>query len=543
MEFKDKVVYQIYPKSFCDANGDGWGDLRGITEKLDYLADLGVDYLWLTPFMVSPQKDNGYDVADYCAIDARFGTMADFTELVHEAKKRHIGLMLDMVFNHTSTEHRWFQRALAGDEKYQAYYVFRDGTPDKPPFDCTSVFGGPAWEYVPQLGKWYLHCFERSQADLDWENPDVREELKEVIRFWRDKGVAGFRFDVINLISKPQARTARGTVDLKSFMDGPRVHEYIKELTRDTGLADLLTVGEMSGTTIPACVRYADPAEKELSMCFHFHHLKVDYAPGNKWQRQPADIGALKKILQAWQLAMQEHGSWDAVFWCNHDQPRVVSRFGDEGRYWRTSAKMLGLAIHFLRGTPYIYQGEELGMMNAGFTAIEQYNDVESRNAYAAMRQQGLSDRAALAALAFRSRDNSRTPMQWEDGPHDGFSLVDPWLAMGRHQEITAAAEQKDRQSVFHWYQQLIRLRKQKKAIASGRIRFLYADVPDLLAYQRSDEETAAQITVLCNFSAQPLRVPDDWTGWQLLLDSASEPLKETCPLVLRPFEGIALEK
>ena len=380
-DFSSKVVYQIYPKSFMDSNGDGQGDLRGIIEKLDYLKELGVDYLWLTPVFVSPQNDNGYDVADYRSIDPRFGTMDDMEELIREADQRGMGLMLDMVFNHTSTDHEWFQKALAGDEKYQNYYIFREGTPDKLPTNWQSKFGGPAWEYVPSLKKWYLHLFDVSQADLNWDNPEVRDELKKVILYWKEKGVKGFRFDVVNLISKPAVFEDDFEGDGRRFYtDGPHVHEYLKELTRDTGIDSMITVGEMSSTTLENCIRYSAPEEKELSMCFSFHHLKVDYKDGDKWKLMEPDRMALKKLFEKWQMGMQKGHGWNALFWCNHDQPRTVSRFGDEDKYWKESAEMLAASIHLMRGTPYIYQGEELGMTNAHYTSISQYRDVESLN-------------------------------------------------------------------------------------------------------------------------------------------------------------------
>lgn len=382
-DFKDKVVYQIYPKSFMDSNGDGFGDLKGVTAKLDYLADLGVDYLWLTPFFPSPQRDNGYDVADYRAVDPRYGTMEDLEELIREADRRGIGLMLDMVFNHTSTEHEWFKKALAGDKKYQDYYIFKDGTPDCYPTNWVSKFGGPAWEYVPCLGKWYLHLYDVMQADLNWENPAVREEMADILRFWKAKGIKGFRFDVINVISKPKFYENDYEGDGRRFYtDGRNVHKYLKELVAAGGIDGMITVGEMSSTTLENCIGYTAEGNHELTMCFNFHHLKVDYKNGQKWELMKPDHMALKKLFQTWQEGMQEHNGWNALFWCNHDQPRAVSRFGSDGKYWKQSAEMLAAAIHFMRGTPYIYQGEELGMTNPHFTKIEQYRDVESLNYY-----------------------------------------------------------------------------------------------------------------------------------------------------------------
>ena len=392
-DFHKSVVYQCYFKSFYDANGDGFGDLRGVTAKLDYLQKLGVDYIWLNPFYPSPQRDNGYDVADYCAVDPLFGTMDDLEELSREAEKRGIRLMLDMVFNHTSTEHEWFKKALAGDPDYEDYYIWREGGPDgTPPNNWESKFGGNAWEYVPEKGKWYLHLFDRTQADLNWENPRVRRELQNVIRFWMDKGVKGFRFDVVNLISKGSYASDYEGDGRRFYTDGPRVHEFLHELNEATfGTdAEIITVGEMSSTTMDNCYKYAGADTGELSMAFSFHHLKVDFVGNEKWVLVPFDFHKLKDILFSWQTGMSDHNAWNAVFWCNHDQPRVVSRFGDEGEYWKPSAKMLGTVIHCLRGTPYVYQGEEIGMTNPGFTSLDQYRDVESINHFHILRDRGL---------------------------------------------------------------------------------------------------------------------------------------------------------
>ena len=335
-DFRKSCVYQIYPKSFRDTTGNGVGDLNGVTEKLDYLKKLGVDYLWLTPFFVSPQNDNGYDIADYYHIDPLFGTMEDLDRLIKEAADRGMGLMFDMVFNHTSTQHEWFARALKGEKEYQDYYIFRKGKKGVPPTNWQSKFGGSAWEYVEELGEYYLHLFDRTQADLNWENPKVREEIRRVLLFWKKKGIRGFRFDVINLISKPAYFEDDDEGDGRRFYtDGPRVHEYLKEMVKETGLYedDIITVGEMSSTTIHHCIQYTNPQEQQLKMCFNFHHLKVDYKNGDKWSLMPYDFMGLKKIFHTWQTGMAEGSGWNAVFWCNHDQPRAVSRFGDEAGY------------------------------------------------------------------------------------------------------------------------------------------------------------------------------------------------------------------
>jgi len=539
MNFKDKVVYQIYPKSFYDADGDGLGDLRGVTAKLDYLANLGVDYLWLTPFFPSPQRDNGYDVADYCAVDPRFGTMADLEELIAEADKRGIGLMFDMVFNHTSTEHQWFQKALAGDETYQNYYIFKEGDPDTPPTNWVSKFGGNAWEYVPALGKWYLHLFDVTQADLNWENPAVRAELAKVLRFWKDKGVKGFRFDVVNLISKPEVFENDYQGDGRRFYtDGRNVHRYLQELVAAGGIEGMVTVGEMSSTTLENCIGYTAPDRHELSMCFSFHHLKVDYKNGDKWALMPPDRQALKDIFAHWQEGMQAHEGWNALFWCNHDQPRAVSRFGDDGRYWKESAKMLGMATHFMRGTPYIYQGEELGMTNAHFATIDQYRDVESLNYYQILQQQGHTPAQALEILAARSRDNGRTPMQWDATAHAGFTAGTPWIGVvDNYQTINAAAQVEDPDSIFGWYRTLIALRKAHKVISEGRIQMLYRDNADLLAYRRfTDQE---ELLVVCNLTGHEvsLTLPEGWQDAPLLLGNYPAAPRTT----LRPFECLAL--
>lgn len=541
MNFKDKVVYQIYPKSFYDADGDGLGDLRGVTARLDYLARLGVDYLWLTPFFPSPQRDNGYDVADYCAVDPRFGTMADLEELIAEADKRGIGLMFDMVFNHTSTEHQWFQKALAGDETYQNYYIFKVGDPDTPPTNWVSKFGGNAWEYVPGLKKWYLHLFDVTQADLNWENPAVRAELAKVLRFWKDKGVKGFRFDVVNLISKPEVFENDYEGDGRRFYtDGRNVHRYLQELVAAGGIEGMVTVGEMSSTTLENCIGYTAPDRHELSMCFSFHHLKVDYKNGDKWALMPPDRQALKDIFAHWQEGMQAHEGWNALFWCNHDQPRAVSRFGDDGRYWKESAKMLGMATHFMRGTPYIYQGEELGMTNAHFTSIDQYRDVESLNYYRILQEQGHTPAQALEILAARSRDNGRTPMQWDATAHAGFTAGTPWIGVvDNYKTINAAAQVEDPDSIFGWYRTLIALRKAHKVISEGRIEMLFRDNADLLAYRRfTDEE---ELLVVCNLTDRevPLTLPEGWQDAELLLGNYPAGPRTA----LRPFECLALRR
>ena len=539
--FKNKVVYQVYPKSFCDSNGDGEGDLKGITSKLDYLQDLGVELLWSTPFFPSPQRDNGYDVADYCAVDPRFGTMEDLEELIAEAAKRNIGLMFDMVFNHTSTEHEWFRKALTGDKRYQDYYIWREGTPDKLPTNWASKFGGPAWEYVPSLGKWYLHLFDVTQADLNWENPEVREELKNVLRFWKAKGIQGFRFDVVNLISKPEVFEDDIIGDGRRFYtDGRHVHQFLKELVADSGIGDMVTVGEMSSTSLHNCVRYTAPKEKELSMCFSFHHLKVDYKNGDKWSLMDPDLMKLKDLLTTWQEGMQAEDGWNAVFWCNHDQPRAVSRFGDEGQYWAESAKMLAAAIHLMRGTPYIYQGEELGITNHHYTSISQYRDVESLNYYQILMGCGKTEEEALEILSHRSRDNGRTPLQWNDGHAAGFTTGIPWIAPPEnYRDINAVAQVEDENSIYSFYKKLVQLRKQRKLISEGFIEFFRQEDPQLLANRRYLD--GEELLVLCNLTGKPAFV-SAVPGWKVLLTNWNRKTVSNS-MTLQPYECLVLEK
>lgn len=543
-DFSDKIVYQVYPKSFQDSNADGIGDLRGLIQRLDYLEDLGIDYLWITPVFQSPQRDNGYDVSDYCKIEPEFGSMQDMDELITECNKRSIGLMLDMVFNHTSTKHEWFQKALAGDQEYQDYYIFKEGDKAKPPTNWESKFGGPAWEYVPQLGKWYLHLYDVTQADLNWDNPKVRDELKKVIRFWKEKGVKGFRFDVVNLISKPEIFEDDMEGDGRRFYtDGPHVHEYLKELVHDTGIEQMVTVGEMSSTSIENCIRYSNPKEKELSMCFNFHHLKIDYKDGDKWKLMEPDRLALKKLFEEWQIKMQDEGGWNALFWCNHDQPRIVSRLGEEGSYWKQSAKMLAACIHLMRGTPYIYQGEELGMTNPHFREIGQYRDVESKNYYQLLLDQGSSEQEALEVLAARSRDNGRTLMQWSGRTNAGFSDGNPWIAASdNYPEINAESQMEDEDSIRAFYKSLIAFRKTRDTVSRGTIAFLEKENTNVLAYRRVYGKN--ELIVLNNLTAAETVIASQpgWTGYQKVLGNY-----ETCDrtdghIVLRPFETLVLE-
>ena len=544
--FRNSTVYQIYIKSFCDSNGDGIGDINGIRQKLDYLQDLGVDYLWITPFFSFSMNDNGYDIADYLAINPMFGTMEDVDALIKEAKEHNIQLMFDMVFNHTSTSHEWFQKALTGDPKYMDYYIFRDPVDGHAPTNWVSKFGGNAWEYVPSLGKYYLHLFDVSQADLNWENPEVREELKNVIRFWKAKGVSGFRFDVVNLISKPDVLEDDFQGDGRRFYtDGPRIHQYLKELVGDTGIADYMTVGEMSSTSLDNCLRYANPDEKELKMVFSFHHLKVDYKDGQKWALMDPDFNELRRLFIKWQEGMQDGSAWNAVFWCNHDQPRAVSRFGDDKKYWKESAKMLGALIHLMRGTPYIYEGEELGITNPGYTDISQYQDVESTNYYRIlMEEEGKTREEALEIIGARSRDNGRTPMQWDGSENAGFTTGTPWLGIpDNHTYINVEDEAKDPDSVLAFYKKLVALRKENEIIADGQIRFTDAGNDNIISYVRT--LNGQTLSVFCNLRGtdQSLAEAFKAPGGKMLISNYENAgaEKDIEIKTLRPFEVAAV--
>ncbi len=570
IDISNKVVYQVYPKSFRDSNGDGWGDLRGVTQKLDYLVKLGVDYIWLTPFFPSPQRDNGYDVANYRAIDPRYGTMEDFEELSREAHARGIGIMLDMVLNHTSTQHEWFQRALAGEKRYQDYYYFREGTPDKLPTNWISKFGGPTWEWAPSVGKWYLHLFDPGQADLDWTNPEVRREAADIVRFWCEKGVNGFRFDVVNLISKPETFEDDFEGDgRRLYTDGPHVHEYLRELVREAGIDatdGFMTVGEMSSTSLEACLGYTNPADRELSMVFSFHHLKVDYKDGQKWALMPADLVELQRLLSTWQEGMQAGGGWNALFWDNHDQPRAVSRFGDDGVLRVPSAKMLCLFMNLLRGTPYVFQGNELGMTNPHFTSIEQYRDVESINYYRIlMEEEGKTSAEALHIVGERSRDNGRTPMQWDSGHAAGFSDGEPWATMAcdapdcDQSAICVEREVGDPDSIFTFYQRVIGLRHDMPVVSGGKVKFLDAGAVPVMAYarfgqlavgERFDAADAAEkdlvepgsLLVVANFSGEEQQMGEQARGlladgkWDVLVCAYDD---APAGFSLRPYEGV----
>lgn len=540
VELGGKVVYQIYPKSFQDTDGDGFGDLRGVIEHLDYLAELGVDYLWITPFFTSPQYDNGYDIADYRNIDPRYGTMEDFDELVREAAKRGMYLMVDMVLNHTSTKHEWFQKALKGDPKYRNYYIFKKGKNGLPPTNWVSKFGGNAWSYLPETDEYYLHLFHVTQADLNWENPEVRQDIYDTVNFWLEKGVKGLRFDVINLISKPDVYEDDLEGDGHRFYtDGPKIHQYLQELNENTfgKYDDVVTVGEMSSTTLENSIRHSNPESNELSMIFSFHHLKVDYPSGNKWEIEPFRFHDLKKHLFTWQEEMEKGGGWNALFWCNHDQPRIVSRIGNEKEYRVKSAKCLATAIHGLKGTPYIYQGEEIGMTNAGYTSIDEYMDIESLNYYNILKLQGKSEEEVIRILGAKSRDNSRTPMQWDASENAGFTKGTPWLKVcDRYKEINTESRHEP-DSVFQYYKELVKLRKELPVIQKGAVTPLLREDKEILAYKR--EYQGKELYVFCNFFdgevKVPYSIPEDCKS---ILSNYGEEISPR-ELVLRPYEAV----
>lgn len=539
MNLGEKIVYQIYPKSFQDTNGDGIGDLKGIIEHLDYLKELGIDYIWITPFFVSPQNDNGYDIEDYYNIDAMYGTMEDFDNLVVEAKKRNIYIMMDMVFNHCSTKHEWFQKALKGDPYYRDFFIFKKGENGMAPTNWTSNFGGSAWSYLPETDEYYLHLFHVTQADLNWDNPNVRKACYDVVNFWIDKGVKGFRFDVINLISKSEYEddfTGNGS---KFYTDGPKIHEYLQELNRETfgKYDDIITVGEMSSTTLENCIKYSNPKNKELSMTFNFHHLRIDYPSGNKWEIQPFRFHDLKKNLFTWQREMEKGGGWNALFWYNHDQPRIVSRIGNDKEYRLESAKMLATTIHGLLGTPYIYQGEEIGMTNANFSDIKQYRDIESLNYFNILKQKGKSEYEAYKSLKRKSRDNSRTPMQWNNSKNAGFSDVEPWIPVISNFDYINTLDKDDGNSIFQYYKKLIQLRKTISVISNGRFEGILEEHNQILAYKRKNE--TQELYVFCNYFDEevlvPMEIPKDCKCIICNYNEEISPIN----IKLRPYESV----
>lgn len=525
--WKSAVFYQIYPKSFLDADGDGIGDIRGIIQKLGYLEKLGVDGIWLSPVCASPQVDNGYDISDYQAIWPTFGTMEDMDQLIREAKKRGISIIMDLVLNHTSDQHRWFQEALKDRENpYHDYYVWRDGTPDAPPNDMQAVFGGSMWTYVPRLRQYYFHQFAVQQPDLNWENPVLRRELYDMIRFWVDKGVEGFRLDVIDQIAKDPDRKITG--------NGPRLHEFLEELSREAFIEEgLVTVGEAWGADVERARKYSAQDGRELSMVFQFEHICLDQKPGGeKWDWIPLPLVRLKRCVERWQQGLHGQG-WNSLFMNNHDLPRVVSRWGDDGKYRVESAKMLATMLYGLEGTPYIYQGEELGMTNIRLP-IEAYDDLEIKNLYAERLAKGYGEEEVMASIYARGRDNARTPMQWSAAEHAGFSQAEPWLPVNpNYHEINAQAALADPGSVFFYYQSLIALRKCYPVFQDGSFTLLEPESERLFTYTRSAE--TEELLVVCNFTGEsvPYLRPEPFANAELLLSNY-----ELAAGMLRPYEA-----
>jgi glucan 1,6-alpha-glucosidase len=527
--WKSAVFYQIYPKSFQDTTGTGVGDLQGIISRLDYLQKLGIDGIWLSPVCASPQVDNGYDVSDYCAIDPMFGSMEDMEKLITEAKKRNISIIMDLVLNHCSDRHIWFQEALKGkDNPYHDYFIWKDGDGSTPPNDMGSVFGGPAWTYVPHLGQWYFHQFVPQQPDMNWENPKVRQGLYSFIRFWMDKGVEGFRLDVIDQIAKDP--------DLKVTGNGPRLHDFLRELSKEAFIEEgLVTVGEAWGANVERAKLYSAPDGSELSMVFQFEHMCLDQTTWQKWDFAPLPLVKLKDCFRRWQQELYGEG-WNSLFFNNHDLPRIVSRWGDPVNYRVESAKMLATMLHGMQGTPYIYQGEELGMTNLKLP-LEQYVDVEIHNLYRDWTAAGRSAEEVMEAVWARGRDNARTPMQWTAGENAGFTTGTPWLTVNpNHETINAEAALADPESIFYYYQKLIALRKSLSVFRDGRFTLLCPEDENVFAYTRDTEKE--HLLVVCNFTGteQAFTIPEGYKAAETLLSNYKDQAA-----VLRPYEAYML--
>lgn len=534
---KRKVVYQIYPKSYKDTTGNGVGDLRGIIEKLPYLKELGIDMIWLNPFYPSPQRDNGYDISDYTAVNPDFGTMEDFEEMVAVGQKLGIEFMLDMVLNHCSTDHEWFQKALAGDKYFQDFFILRDQ-----PTDWVSKFGGNAWAPFGATGKYYLHLFDVTQADLNWRNPHVREELFKVVNFWKDKGVKGFRFDVINLIGKDEVLEDCPINDGKpAYTDRPITHDYLKMMNNATFGSEegFMTVGEMSATTIDNCILYTAPEREELSMAFNFHHLKVDYKDGQKWTIKDFDFEELKRLFHTWGEEMSVGNGWNALFYNNHDQPRALNRFVDIENFRNEGATMLAASIHLSRGTPYIYMGEEIGMIDPDYNSMDDYVDVESINAYQMLLDQGQSPEQAFKIIQAKSRDNSRTPMQWDASENAGFSTATPWLKAGKSYP-TINVENEKNGPIFTFYQELIRLRKELPIISEGDYRAAYHESNKVYAFERL--LNGEKLLVLNNFFPEEVEIElmDNYVKGKVLISNYPDSnLGKT--ITLKPYQAVAI--
>lgn len=554
--WKESVVYQIYPRSFCDSNGDGIGDLNGITSKLDYLKELGVDVIWLSPVYKSPNDDNGYDISDYQDIMDEFGTMEDFDRMLATAHEKGIKIMMDLVVNHTSDEHKWFiESRKSTDNPYRDYYIWRPAKEDGSlPNNWGSCFSGPAWEYDKTTDMYFLHLFSKKQPDLNWDNPVVRQEVFDMMNWWLEKGVDGFRMDVISLISKEQPELPdkepgiNGYATFNVSANGPHVHEYLQEMRQKAlNNADTITVGECSGVTLEEAKKYARSDEKELNMVFQFEHMDVDSdEKAGKWTTRKMDLRDLKKILTRWQKGLQDI-AWNSLYWENHDQPRSVSRFGnDSDKYREISAKMLATCIHMMQGTPYVYQGEELGMTNCPFNTLENFRDLESINAFHELTEQGkMTEEEMMAAIGYKGRDNARTPMQWDDSANAGFSGADatPWIMVNPNYTKINAKDQVSREdSVFKYYQKLIKLRHESNLIVYGTYDLILDDDKDIYAYIRTlgDEK----LIVYCNFSenTREVELPEEFTDGKILISNYND-AKVSEKITLRPYEAIVIQK
>ena len=549
--WKKAVVYQIYPKSFLDTNGDGIGDLQGIINKLDYLKELGVDVLWLSPIYASPQADNGYDISDYEQIDSLYGSMADFERLLDEVHNRDMKLMMDVVVNHTSDEHHWFiESRKSKDNPYRDYYIWKDGNTEEPPTNWGSVFNGSTWQYDNATEQYYLHLFDKKQPDLNWENPLVRNDIYKMMRFWLAKGVDGFRLDVINFISKntsyPNGILATGQKYADGsayFINGPRIHEFLREMNEEVfSKYDMMTVGEMPGTSPEDAIKYTKPDHHELQMIFTFEHMNLDCMNGDKWQLQPLNLVDLKANFEKWQTTLFNKG-WNSLYWNNHDQPRIVSRFGNDQQFRVKSAKMLATCLHMMQGTPYIYQGEEIGMTNVQFDKLEDHRDVELLNMYKEKKEQGWSHERIMEAIYAKGRDNARTPFQWSDKPYAGFSNAAPWIPVNpRYSEINAKSELVKSDSIFYHYQKLIQLRKKLDVITTGRFHLLMKEHEDVFAYERIGESET--LVVLCNFSEKLINLEneafiDDLENAKIIITNE----KDRDIHLLQPYEAVVYQK
>ena len=550
--WKESVVYQIYPKSFKDSNGDGVGDIRGIIQKLDYLKELGVNVLWISPMLESPQDDNGYDISDYRRIYKEYGTMEDYEELLSEAHKRDIKILMDLVVNHTSDEHNWFiESRKSKDNPYRDYYIWKDPVNGKEPNNWGGAFGGSAWEYDPQTQMYYLHLFSKKQPDLNWENEKVRQEVYDMMTFWCEKGIDGFRMDVISMISKDQT-FPDGEMNNSLYGDfgpycvhGPRVHEFLQEMNREVlSRYDIMTVGETSGVTIEEAQKYAGEAGKELNMVFQFEHVDNGSGDYGKWTTEKYDFKEFKRIMIKWQEELQGK-AWNSLFLGNHDQPRSVSRFGnDNPAYRETSAKMLATCLHMMQGTPYVYQGEELGMTNVYFDILEDYRDIESINFFTELTEAGLmTPEYMMKCLMLRSRDNARTPMQWDDSAQAGFTDGESWIKVNpNYKEINAAQQLEDPNSIFHYYQKLIRLRKEKDIIVYGEFEPIYRDDEQIFVYIRRQKQE--KLLTVCNFSDKnaEMEIPEEFKGAECLITNLDRTVFEG-RIVLKPYEAFVLYK